>query len=137
MQPKGFDEYMLGVSVYHMLRNISQIKIGKELLSIRIIRKKYREFISDVTKLKLCPILDSLYAKILILAIRPIIAYEHTQRQDMNMLIKHLSLLRSVTRQRASLLTAKCESEKLEQNKTGFREGFIGTYHVFIIAYRS
>jgi len=128
---------MLGVTVYHMLRNISQVQVGKELQSIRTTRKKYREFIHDATTGKLCPKMDPVYAKLLILAIRPNIAYNHTQRQDMPMLIKHLSLLQSGTRQRASLLTAKLESEKLEQSKTGFREGFTGTYYVFIIAYRS
>ena len=120
-----------------MLKNISQVQIRKELRSLRTTRKQHRKVIYDVTKLKLCPIMDPLYAKLLILAIRPNIAYDQTQRQDMQMLIKHLTSLRSVTRQRASLLTTKFESDKLGQSKTGFREGFIGTYYVFIIAYRS
>ena len=120
-----------------MLRNISQVQVGKELPSIRTTRKKYREITYDVTKLNLCSIPDPLYAKIFILAIHPNMAYERVQRPDMKMLSTYLSLLRSTTRQRASLLTAKFESEKLEQSKTGFREGFIGTYYVFIIAYRS
>ena len=137
LQLKGFDEYMLRVTVYHMLRSIIQVQVGKEPLSQRTTKKKYRKLLYDVAKLKLCPILDPLYAKLLILAIHPNMAYEHTQRQDMQMLLKYLTLLRSVARQRASLLTTKCESEKLEQGKTGFREGFMGTYYVFIIAYRS
>ena len=137
MQPKGFDEYMLGVTVYHMLRNINQVHVGKELQSLRATRKRYREFTHDVTKLKLCPIMDPLYAKLFIFSIHPNIAYERVQRPDMKMLSTSLSLLRSVTRQCPSLLKAQFESEKLEQSKTGFREGFIGIYYVFIIAYRS
>ena len=137
MQPKGFDEYMLGVTVYNMLRNISQVQVGKELQSIRTTRKKRREFIHVAATWKLCPIMDPVYAKLLILAIQPNMAYERVQRPDMKMLSTYLSLLQSGTRQRASLLTAKLESEKLEQSKTGFREGFTGTYYVFIIAYRS